>query len=146
MTAACKGLAVGLMLFSSAVPQAMGQVLNLTSGGTRIMSQGAGSGYFKADAAKIPARVSFDPGLGGPLVLSRDRAVALAREEAAKGGRTDLADRFIRVTFVEGVHIGSGDDVPSGACLWYYVVDFNYGIKGTLRYAVFLNEYVVKED
>ena len=98
------------------------------------------------EAGKVPTRVSFDPARGGPLAITRDRAVALAREAAAKEGRTDLPERYIQVTFVEGHAIGTNVKVPPGACLWYYIVEFNHLQKDWLRYAVLLNEFVVKGE
>ena len=123
------------------------QLLELGNSGSRRGAPGTtmGTGHFKIDVAKIPTKLSSDPARGGPLALTRDRAVALAREAAAKEGLTDLPERYIKVTFVEGHVIGTQDQVPAGACLWYYLVEFNEARKGAVLYAVLLNEIVLKE-
>ena len=104
--------------------RADGQMLELGNSGSRRSAPGAsvGTGHFKIDVARIPTKLSFDPARGGPITLTRDRAVALAREAALKEGLTDLPERYIKVTFVEGHVLGSQDQVPAGACLWYYLV------------------------
>jgi len=142
----CISVALALLAFVPALSP--GQVLNLSNAGTifGVPNGGVSSGVFKVDASKVPIRVSFDPAKGGPLVISRDRAVTLAREAAAKDGRTDITERRTWVTFVEGHVSGTQEDVPEGACLWYYIVEFNRSQPGSVRYAVLLNEVVIKED
>ncbi len=148
MIANRKILAAALVLSACLPALSSGQILSLSNAGVihGVPNGGVSSGIFKVDASKVPARVSFDPAKGGPLTLTRDRAVVLAREAAAKDGRADITERRTWVTFVEGHVSGSQQDVPEGACLWYYIVEFNRSQKGGIRYAVLLNEVVIKED
>lgn len=138
--------ASALLLFLSA--SAGAQMIELFDEAVRVTVSGGKSGNlgFKIDVAKIPVRLSFDPARGGPIAITRDRAVALAREAAAKDGHTDLKERHIQVVFIEGKALGDRSFLPDEACLWYYLVEFNYSQKGNLRYAVLLNEVVLKEN